>query len=78
MVFNCSVFINDRKGVEVKDWRAGKLVRVVRNVKGRKYSKYVFIEGNRYDGIYKVSGRFARVAFFVFNIFDGVFVFCRW
>ena len=29
---------------------------MVRNVKGRKHSKYAPIEGNRYDGIYKVSG----------------------
>eukprot|EP00069_Balaena_mysticetus_P010792 bmy_06945T0 len=39
---------------EAKDWRSGKPVRVVRNVKGRKHSKYAPIEGNRYDGIYKV------------------------
>lgn len=31
-------------------------MRVVRNVKGRKHSKYAPAEGNRYDGIYKVSG----------------------
>lgn len=29
---------------------------MVRNVKGRKHSKYAPTEGNRYDGIYKVSG----------------------
>lgn len=31
-------------------------MRVVRNVKGRKHSKYAPAEGNRYDGIYKVNG----------------------
>lgn len=38
-----------------KDWRSGKPVRVVRNMKGGKHSKYAPAEGNRYDGIYKVS-----------------------
>uniref|UniRef100_A0A8C9L984 E3 ubiquitin-protein ligase UHRF n=1 Tax=Pavo cristatus TaxID=9049 RepID=A0A8C9L984_PAVCR len=46
--------INDKNGAEAKDWRAGKPVRVVRNVKGGKHSKYAPVEGNRYDGIYKV------------------------
>lgn len=57
LALNCSAPINDRKGAEAKDWRSGKPVRVVRNVKGRKHSKYAPAEGNRYDGIYKVSGR---------------------
>lgn len=30
-------------------------MRVVRNMKGGKHSKYAPAEGNRYDGIYKVS-----------------------
>lgn len=55
LALNCSAPINDRKGAEAKDWRSGKPVRVVRNVKGRKHSKYAPAEGNRYDGIYKVS-----------------------
>ncbi|XP_004688931.1 PREDICTED: E3 ubiquitin-protein ligase UHRF1 [Condylura cristata] len=54
LALNCSAPINDRKGAEAKDWRAGKPVRVVRNVKGGKHSKYAPAEGNRYDGIYKV------------------------
>ncbi|KAI5223588.1 E3 Ubiquitin-Protein Ligase Uhrf1 [Manis pentadactyla] len=54
LALNCSAPINDRKGAEAKDWRSGKPVRVVRNVKGRKHSKYAPVEGNRYDGIYKV------------------------
>ncbi|XP_033710497.1 E3 ubiquitin-protein ligase UHRF1 isoform X1 [Delphinus delphis] len=56
LALNCFAPINDLKGAEAKDWRSGKPVRVVRNVKGRKHSKYAPIEGNRYDGIYKVSG----------------------
>lgn len=55
LALNCSAPINDRKGAEAKDWRSGKPVRVVRNVRGRKHSKYAPTEGNRYDGIYKVS-----------------------
>ncbi|XP_053157653.1 E3 ubiquitin-protein ligase UHRF1 isoform X2 [Hemicordylus capensis] len=54
LALNCSAPINDKEGAEAKDWRAGKPVRVVRNMKGGKHSKYAPVEGNRYDGIYKV------------------------
>ena len=52
---NCDAPIDNKKGAEAKDWRKGKPVRVVRNCKGRKHSKYAPEEGNRYDGIYKVK-----------------------
>uniref|UniRef100_A0A8D0L6Y8 E3 ubiquitin-protein ligase UHRF n=1 Tax=Sphenodon punctatus TaxID=8508 RepID=A0A8D0L6Y8_SPHPU len=55
LALNCSAPINDKDGAVAKDWRAGKPVRVVRNVKGGKHSKYAPVEGNRYDGIYKVA-----------------------
>ncbi|CAL4066750.1 unnamed protein product, partial [Meganyctiphanes norvegica] len=42
------------KGAEAEDWKGGKPVRVIRNAKGRKHSKYAPEEGNRYDGIYKI------------------------
>lgn len=54
LALNCSAPINDKEGAEAKDWRAGKPVRVVRNVKGGRHSKYAPVDGNRYDGIYKV------------------------
>ncbi|XP_048197885.1 E3 ubiquitin-protein ligase UHRF1 isoform X2 [Perognathus longimembris pacificus] len=54
LALNCSAPIDDVKGAESKDWRSGKPVRVVRNMKGGKHSKYAPAEGNRYDGIYKV------------------------
>ncbi|XP_010633102.1 E3 ubiquitin-protein ligase UHRF1 isoform X1 [Fukomys damarensis] len=54
LALNCYAPINDKKGAVSKDWRAGKPVRVVRNMKGGKHSKYAPAEGNRYDGIYKV------------------------
>ncbi|XP_070787994.1 E3 ubiquitin-protein ligase UHRF1 [Pituophis catenifer annectens] len=54
LALNCSASINDKEGAEAKDWRAGKPVRVVRNMKGGRYSKYAPTDGNRYDGIYKV------------------------
>ncbi|XP_047388500.1 E3 ubiquitin-protein ligase UHRF1 [Sciurus carolinensis] len=54
LALNCSAPINDQEGAEAKDWRSGKPVRVVRNMKGGKHSKYAPAEGNRYDGIYKV------------------------
>ena len=52
---NCNAPIDNKKGATAKDWRGGKPVRVVRNVKGRKHSDYAPEDGNRYDGIYKVS-----------------------
>jgi E3 ubiquitin-protein ligase UHRF1 len=54
LALNCHSPINE-KGAEAEDWRQGKPVRVVRNMKGGKHSKYAPAEGNRYDGIYKVS-----------------------
>ncbi|KAM3927809.1 E3 ubiquitin-protein ligase UHRF1 [Leptodactylus fuscus] len=54
LALNCNAPINDKQGAEAKDWKAGKPVRVVRNAKGRKHSKYAPEDGNRYDGIYKV------------------------
>ncbi|XP_071852986.1 E3 ubiquitin-protein ligase UHRF1-like isoform X2 [Apostichopus japonicus] len=51
---NCNASLDKVNGNEAKDWRGGKPVRVVRNCKGRKHSKYAPEEGNRYDGIFKV------------------------
>ncbi|KAK3584575.1 hypothetical protein CHS0354_024623 [Potamilus streckersoni] len=51
---NCDAPLDNKKGAEAKDWKAGKPVRVVRNCKGRKHSDYSPEEGNRYDGIYKI------------------------
>ena len=55
MAKNCNASIDVKKGAEAKNWRGGRAVRVIRNVKGRKHSKYAPEEGNRYDGIYKVG-----------------------
>lgn len=55
LALNCNVHLNDKNGAESKNWKGGKPVRVVRNCKGRKHSKYSPEEGNRYDGIYKVQ-----------------------
>ncbi|XP_073533462.1 E3 ubiquitin-protein ligase UHRF1-like [Phyllobates terribilis] len=54
LAMNCNAPINDKQGAVAKDWKAGKPVRVVRNAKGRKHSKFAPEEGNRYDGIYKI------------------------
>lgn len=54
LALNCNSKISEN-GAEAKDWRQGKPVRVVRNMKGGKHSKYAPAEGNRYDGIYKVG-----------------------
>nr|XP_023024422.1 E3 ubiquitin-protein ligase UHRF1-like [Leptinotarsa decemlineata] len=40
--------------IEQNHWQKGKPVRVVRNYKGAKHSKYAPKDGNRYDGLYKV------------------------
>ena len=53
LALNCHSPINE-KGAEAEDWRQGKPVCVVRNMKGGKHSKYAPAEGNRYDGIYQV------------------------
>lgn len=55
LALNCDAPLNDKDGAESRNWRAGKPVRVVRSSKGRRISKYAPEEGNRYDGIYKVS-----------------------
>lgn len=54
LALNCNVKFNDKVGAEAKNWKEGKPVRVVRNAKGAKHSKYCPEEGNRYDGIYKI------------------------
>ncbi|CAH0547983.1 unnamed protein product [Brassicogethes aeneus] len=54
LALNCYAKFNDKEGAESADWKKGKPVRVVRNYKLAKHSKYAPKEGNRYDGIYKV------------------------
>lgn len=53
---NCNASVNDKIGAAAtkSNWMLGKPVRVVRNYKLGKFSKYAPKEGNRYDGIYKV------------------------
>ncbi|KAL6259769.1 hypothetical protein P5V15_009682 [Pogonomyrmex californicus] len=53
---NCNATLNDKIGAAATEnnWKQGKPVRVIRNYKLGKYSKYAPKEGNRYDGIYKV------------------------
>uniref|UniRef100_T1IID2 RING-type E3 ubiquitin transferase n=1 Tax=Strigamia maritima TaxID=126957 RepID=T1IID2_STRMM len=51
---NCDAKVNKVDGAVAKNWRDGKPVRVVRNYKSAKHSKYSPVEGNRYDGLYKV------------------------
>nr|XP_018914523.1 PREDICTED: E3 ubiquitin-protein ligase UHRF1-like [Bemisia tabaci] len=54
LALNCNAPLNDKEGATAKDWKGGKPVRVVRNYKAAKHSKYAPEDGNRYDGIYKV------------------------
>ena len=51
---DCYAPLDNKNGAESKEWKKGKPIRVVRNCKGAKHSKYAPTEGNRYDGIYKV------------------------
>ncbi|XP_068081324.1 E3 ubiquitin-protein ligase UHRF1 [Anabrus simplex] len=53
LAMNCNARLNPN-GAKAENWKAGKPIRVVRNYKLGKYSKYAPEEGNRYDGIYKV------------------------
>ena len=51
---SCKASFDCKNGGDAGDrWRDGKPIRVVRNYKGQKHSKYAPSEGNRYDGIYK-------------------------
>ncbi|XP_012145319.1 ubiquitin-like with PHD and ring finger domains 1 [Megachile rotundata] len=54
LAVNCNAKLNATDGATAEDWRGGIPVRVVRNFKLAKHSKYAPKEGNRYDGIYKV------------------------
>lgn len=54
LALNCNAPLDTKKGAEAKNWKGGKPVRVVRNFKLSKHSKYAPEDGNRYDGIYKV------------------------
>lgn len=54
LALNCNCKLNMVNGAEAKDWKGGIPVRVVRNYKLKKHSKYAPKDGNRYDGIYKV------------------------
>lgn len=44
---NCNTPVN-KAGAEAKDWQGGKPVRVIRNAKGRKHSKFAPEDGNRW------------------------------
>jgi len=50
----CAAPLDIKKGAEATDWNKGRQIRVVRNCKLAKHSKYAPKEGNRYDGIYKL------------------------
>ncbi|KAL1132206.1 hypothetical protein AAG570_010163 [Ranatra chinensis] len=54
LAINCNATLNSKDGAEASNWCGGKPVRVVRNFKLAKHSKYAPKDGNRYDGIYKV------------------------
>ena len=50
----CAAPLDVKKGAEATEWKKGRQIRVVRNCKLAKHSKYAPKEGNRYDGIYKL------------------------
>lgn len=54
LALNCNAKFDAKDGATAEDWKGGKPVRVVRNYKLGKHSKYAPKDGNRYDGIYKV------------------------
>ncbi|KZC11835.1 E3 ubiquitin-protein ligase UHRF1 [Dufourea novaeangliae] len=54
LAVNCNAKLNATVGATAEEWRGGIPVRVVRNFKLAKHSKYAPEEGNRYDGTYKV------------------------
>nr|XP_012218313.1 PREDICTED: E3 ubiquitin-protein ligase UHRF1-like [Linepithema humile] len=54
LALNCNAPLNAKNGATAKNWKEGIPVRVVRNYKLAKHSKYAPKKGNRYDGLYKV------------------------
>jgi len=48
LAINCNAKLNAKDGATAENWRGGIPVRVVRNFKLAKYSKYAPQEGNRY------------------------------
>lgn len=48
LAINCNAKLNEKVGATAANWRGGIPVRVVRNFKLGKYSKYAPQEGNRY------------------------------
>lgn len=53
LALNCNSELNDVNGAEAKDWRGGIPVRVIRNYKLGKHSKYAPVDGNRCVGYLK-------------------------
>ena len=49
LALNCNAKLNATAGATAEDWRGGIPVRVVRNFKLAKHSKYAPEEGNRYN-----------------------------
>lgn len=49
LALNCNAEIDTEKGATAINWKKGKPVRVVRNYKLRKHSKYAPEFGNRYE-----------------------------
>ena len=65
---NVAAPLDKKNGADAGDkWREGKPVRVVRNYKGAKHSKYAPEDGNRYDGIYKVFTQKTVMCTCIFN-----------
>lgn len=50
----CAAPLDVEHGAEAGEWQEGRQIRVVRNCKLAKHSKFAPKEGNRYDGIYKL------------------------
>ncbi|XP_054280834.1 E3 ubiquitin-protein ligase UHRF1-like [Macrosteles quadrilineatus] len=72
IAMNCNVPLSE-KGGEAKDWRGGKPIRVLRNYKLAKHSKYAPEDGNRYDGIYKVVKYYPEKGKSGFNVWRYLF-----
>lgn len=47
LAMSCNAPFNDQIGADAEDWRGGKPIRVIRNHKLKRISKYAPDEGNR-------------------------------
>lgn len=80
MALNCNAPFNDKEGAEAEDWQGGKPVRVVRNYRLSKHSKFAPTVGNRCDhtSLLFLPNRFSLKSKYLIRVscvcrYDGIY-----